>query len=279
MLRQFVREPLAVVGLVVIALWTLAAVFAPVVAPFDPLAQDGPRAVGPSAAHWFGTDQLGRDVFSRVVHGARISLSVGFTVAAVTTVMGGIIGGIAGYFGGIIDDIFMRIVDLFYSFPNIILAMAVVAALGPGLTNAMYAIIIVSWQGYARLVRSQVMSIRQENYVDSTRLLGASSRRALGVDVLPNIAGPGAVLTAMDVGYSILALSGLSFLGLGASPPAPEWGSMVAVGTRNFAHWWVGVFPGFAILTVVVAFNFIGDSLRDVLDPFTARESRVGALS
>ena len=268
------RQPLAMVGASVAILWFLVAVFAPLVAPYDPLEQAFTPLAPPSADHLFGTDELGRDVFSRVIYGARVSLPLGLLLVVLALTIGGILGGLSGYFRGFTDGVVMRTADLVFAFPAIILAMVVTAALGPGLTNAVLALVIVAWPSYARVVRSLVLSVAESEYVWATRLLGSSARRALVREVLPNVVGPVLVLATLDVGNAILLLSGLSFLGLGAQPPAPEWGSMVATGTQYFQFWWMGTFPGLAIFTAVVAFNFIGDSLRDVFDPRTARESR-----
>jgi peptide/nickel transport system permease protein len=268
------RQPLAMVGASVAILWFLVAVFAPLVAPYDPLEQAFTPLASPSADHLFGTDELGRDVFSRVIYGARISLPLGLLLVVLALTIGGILGGLSGYFRGFTDGVVMRTADLVFAFPAIILAMVVTAALGPGLTNAVLALVIVAWPSYARVVRSLVLSVAESEYVWATRLLGSSARRALVREVLPNVVGPVLVLATLDVGNAILLLSGLSFLGLGAQPPAPEWGSMVATGTQYFQFWWIGTFPGLAIFTAVLAFNFIGDSLRDVFDPRTARESR-----
>ena len=268
------RQPLAMVGASVAILWFLVAVFAPLVAPYDPLEQTFTPLAAPSADHLFGTDELGRDVFSRVLYGARISLPLGLLLVVLALTIGGILGGLSGYFRGFTDGVVMRTADLVFAFPAIILAMVVTAALGPGLTNAVLALVIVAWPSYARVVRSLVLSVAESEYVWATRLLGSSARRALVREVLPNVIGPVLVLATLDVGNAILLLSGLSFLGLGAQPPAPEWGSMVATGTQYFQFWWIGTFPGLAIFTAVLAFNFIGDSLRDVFDPRTARESR-----
>jgi len=269
------RRPLALGGLAVIAAWAVIAIFAPLIAPQNPLAQKFTILAGPSAAHWFGTDELGRDVFSRVLFGARITLPLAVILIVVAMVIGAIIGGVAGFFGGWVDNILMRVADLVFAFPGIILALAVAAALGAQLRNAVIAVVVVSWPSYARLVRSLVLSARSAQYVVASRLLGASGVRVLFTDIRPNAAGPVLVLAALDIGNAVLLLSGLSFLGLGAQPPTAEWGAMVAEGTQNFNDWWVGLFPGLAILTVVLAFNFIGDALRDMLDPRTARAVRL----
>jgi peptide/nickel transport system permease protein len=268
------RQPLTLVGIAIAVGWFLVALLAPVLAPYDPLAQDFVPYEAPSRDHLFGTDELGRDVFSRTVYGARISLPLGLLLVVLAATIGGALGAIAGYFRGLADGAVMRLADLVFAFPAIILAMVVTAALGRGLTNAVIALVIVAWPSYARVVRSLVLTVGDSEYVWASRLLGASSRRALVRDVLPNVAGPVLVLATLDVGNAILLLSGLSFLGLGAQPPTAEWGLMVATGAQNFQFWWMGTFPGLAIFTAVLAFNFIGDSLRDVFDPRTARESR-----
>jgi peptide/nickel transport system permease protein len=272
------RQPLSLIGGGVAIAWVLVAISAPLLAPSDPLGQAFQRFLPPGGAHLFGTDELGRDVLSRVLYGARISLPLALLLVALAMTIGSILGGIAGYFGGWVDEVVMRVADLVFAFPTIILAMAVAAALGPDLHNAVLAIVVVSWPAYARVVRGLVLSARQADYVSATRLLGASARRALIVDVLPNVAGPVLVLATLDIGTAVLLLSGLSFLGLGARPPAPEWGAMVAAGAENFDKWWIGMFPGLAILSVVLAFNFVGDTLRDALDPRTARAVRGRAL-
>jgi peptide/nickel transport system permease protein len=264
------RQPLAVVGAVIAVAWILIAIFAPLVAPHDPLAQVFPPNEAPSSAHWFGTDELGRDVLSRVIYGSRISIPVALLLVALAGMIGGVLGAVAGYLRGVADGTVMRVTDLVFAFPAIILAMVVTAVLGGGLRNAALAIVVVAWPAYARVVRGLVLSIGDSEYVQSSRLLGASARSALFKDVLPNIAGPVLVLMTLDLASAILLLSGLSFLGLGAQPPQPEWGSMVATGTQYFQFWWMGTFPGLAIFTAVLAFNFIGDSLRDLFDPQTA---------
>jgi peptide/nickel transport system permease protein len=268
------RQPLTIVGATIAVAWFLVAALAPLLAPHDPLAQTFVPFSSPSADHPFGTDELGRDVLSRVIYGARISLPLGLLLVVLASTVGGILGALAGYFRGLTDGAVMRVTDLVFAFPAIILAMVVTAALGRGLTNAVLALVIVAWPSYARVVRSLVLSIGDSEYVWATRLLGASAFRSLVREVLPNVVGPVLVLATLDIGNAILLLSGLSFLGLGAQPPAPEWGSMVATGTQFFQQWWMGTFPGLAIFTAVLAFNFMGDSLRDVFDPRTARESR-----
>jgi peptide/nickel transport system permease protein len=273
-IRPLARQPLTVAGAAIAVVWLLVAVFAPLVAPYDPLEQSFTPFSPPSTEHLFGTDELGRDVFSRVVYGARISLPLGLLLVVLASTIGGVLGAVGGYFRGWVDGAVMRTADLVFAFPAIILAMVVTAALGRGLTNAVLALVIVAWPSYARVVRSLVLSVGDSEYVWANRLLGASSRRTLVRDVLPNVVGPVVVLATLDVGNAILLLAGLSFLGLGAQPPAAEWGSMVATGTQFFQFWWMGTFPGLAIFTAVLAFNFMGDSLRDVFDPRTARESR-----
>ena len=275
--RRFVRptwrQPLALTGVAIACLWIVIAVFAPLIAPHDPLAQTFTPAQPPSLSHLFGTDELGRDVFSRVVYGARISPPIALLLVGLAAIIGGVLGGVAGYFRGVVDGALMRVVDLFFAFPAIILAMVVTASLGRGLTNAVLALVIVAWPSYARVVRGLVLSVGDSEFVQSARLLGAPARRALFRDVLPNVAGPVFVLATLDLANAILLLSGLSFLGLGAQPPQAEWGSMVATGTQYFQWWWMGTFPGLAIFSVVLAFNFLGDSLRDVFDPQTAWRS------
>jgi ABC-type dipeptide/oligopeptide/nickel transport system permease subunit len=268
------RQPLALIGGTIILVWVILAFFASSIAPYDPLAQTAVKLAAPSTSHWFGTDELSRDVLSRVIYGARISLPLAILLVILTTLIGSIIGAVAGYFGGKIDFIIMRITDMFFAFPGIILAMALAAALGPQLRNAVLAITIVAWPVYARLVRGLILNAKNNEYVKASSLLGSSSLRTLLVDLRPNISGPVFVLSALQVGDALLLLSGLSFLGLGAQPPSAEWGAMVSTGAVNFDKWWVGLFPGLAILTAVLAFNFIGDTLRDALDPRTARALR-----
>ena len=269
-LRPAWRQPLAIVGAVIAFAWIVIAIFTPLIAPHDPLAQTFAPQASPSAKHLFGTDELGRDVFSRVLYGSRVSVPIALLLVGLAAAVGGLVGALAGYFRGIVDGFFMRAADLVFAFPPIVLAMVVAAVLGRGLQNAALAIVVVAWPSYARVVRGLVLSIGDSEYVQSARLLGASARRALFKDILPNIAGPVLVLMTLDLANAILLLSGLSFLGLGAQPPRAEWGSMVADGAQYFQWWWIGTFPGLAIFTAVLAFNFLGDSLRDVFDPQTS---------
>jgi ABC-type dipeptide/oligopeptide/nickel transport system permease subunit len=265
------RQPLALTGLVIAALWVVIAIFAPLIAPYDSLAQNFTPAQSPSWSHLFGTDELGRDVFSRVIDGSRVSLPIALVLVGLAAAIGSTVGAVAGYFRGVADGGLMRLTDLVFAFPPIILAMVVAAVLGKGLFNAALAIVVVAWPSYARVTRGLVLSVGDAEYVQSARLLGASARKTLFRDVLPNVAGPIFVLATLDLANAILLLSGLSFLGLGAQPPKAEWGSMVAEGTQYFQWWWIGTFPGLAIFSVVLAFNFLGDSLRDLFDPRTAR--------
>jgi peptide/nickel transport system permease protein len=269
-LRPAWRQPLAVVGTVIAIGWLVVAILAPYIAPHDPLAQIYPPSQSPSSAHLFGTDELGRDVLSRVLYGSRISVPIALLLVTLAAAIGGVIGGLAGYFRGVVDGVSMRLVDLVFAFPPIILAMVVAAVLGRGLQNAALAIVVVAWPSYARVVRGLVLSVGDSEYVESARLLGSSARRTLFRDVVPNVAGPVLVLATLDLANAILLLSGLSFLGLGAQPPDAEWGSMVAEGAQYFQWWWIGTFPGLAIFTAVLAFNFLGDSFRDLFDPQTS---------
>ena len=269
LVRPAWRQPLALMGATIAIAWLIIAIFAPLIAPSNPLAQTFTPSSSPSWHHLFGTDELGRDVLSRVIYGSRVSLPIALVLVGLAAMIGGLVGALAGYFRGFVDGFVMRSADLVFAFPPIILAMVVAAVLGRGLRNAALAIVVVAWPSYARVVRGLVLSVGDTEYVQAARLLGAPARRTLFRDVLPNVAGPVFVLMTLDLANAILLLSGLSFLGLGAQPPQAEWGSMVADGTQYFQWWWMGTFPGLAIFTVVLAFNFLGDSLRDIFDPRT----------
>ena len=266
--RRFVRNPGTVIGTVLALLLVLVAVLAPLLAG-DPLVQHlSQRLQPPSAHHWFGTDQLGRDVWSRVVWGSRISLRIGFVVVAVALGVGGTVGLLAGMLGGFWDELLMRVTDIFLAFPALILAMAISAALGPSLGNVMIAVAAVSWPNYARLLRAQVLAVRTLDYVEASRSLGAARWRQAFLHVLPNTITPLLVQASFDIGSAILTAAGLGFIGFGAQPPIPEWGAMVS-DTRNFINEapWASSAPALAILVTVLAFNLLGDGLRDVLDP------------
>lgn len=265
------RRPGAVFGIAVLVGWLLVAALAPLIAPGSPTAPSANELLPPSASHWFGTDELGRDVLSRVLYGARLSLPLALLLVALASVAGSSIGAFAGLAGGLIDSTVMRVTDMFFAFPSIVLTMAFAAALGPSLQSAVLAVVIVSWPPYTRLVRGLVVTMRSSNYLAVSRLLGVSSARLLTRDVLPNVAGPILVVAMLDIGGAVLLLAGLSFLGLGAQPPAAEWGAMVSGATQYFSDWWMGLFPGLAIATVVFGVNMIGDALRDYFDPRSLR--------
>jgi ABC-type dipeptide/oligopeptide/nickel transport system permease subunit len=268
------RQPLALIGAAIGVAWLAVSIFAPLLAPHDPLAQNFVPLQHPSHSHLFGTDELGRDVLSRVLYGARLSLPLALLLVSLSLAVGLVLGLAAGYFRGVADGVVMRLTDLVFAFPAIILAMVVTASLGPSIRNAVLALVFVSWPTYARVVRGLVLATADAEYVQASRLIGASARSALFRVVLPNVIGPVIVLATLDLGNAILLLAGLSFLGLGAQPPAPEWGQMVSQGTENFQFWWLSTFPGLAIFTAVLAFNFVGDSLRDIFDPRTSGGGR-----
>jgi peptide/nickel transport system permease protein len=259
---------LGVAGTVIILVWGAVAALAPRVAPHSPLQVDVlARLKSPSAEHPFGTDSLGRDVLSRVILGARVSLPAGFVVVLLAAGFGTIYGGVAAYGGAKTEELQMRVTDLFLSFPPLLLAMAIAAALGKGVLNTIVAMAIVWWPKYARLARSLVLVQRSLEYVEAARALGQGAGRTLLRHIVPNAIGPVVALVALDVGNAMITFAGLSFLGLGVVPPTPEWGAMVSEGQVLIDQWWVSTFPGLAIFTVVVGFNFLGDALRDWLDP------------
>lgn len=261
---------MAAAGMVLVAVFVVFAVFAPWIAPKDPAAIDLPsRLQGPSAAHWFGTDELGRDIISRVVYGARISMLVGSSVVAGSLLLGLIFGCIAGYYGGYTDRFFNVIVmNAFLSFPGILLAIAFVAFLGPGIINLILALCIGGWVGYARLVRGQVLAVKEKEFVEAARALGASDWRIITRHILPNIIQPVIVQAAIGMAGAVLAEATLSFLGLGVPPPTASWGSMLNDGRSHlFDAPHLVLFPAAAVMLAVLSFNFIGDALRDYMDP------------
>jgi len=235
----------------------------------DPVLLVGRRLTPPSAAHWLGTDALGRDVLSRTLHGVQHSLPIALVVILSAVAIGATFGAIGGFLGGLADAAVMRLVDITLSFPPILLAMAVTASLGPGLWHAAIAMIIVWWPIYARLMRAQVLAVKEREHVEAAVAAGASAPRTLFAHILPLCWSPILVSATMDFGQVVLLIASLSFIGLGASPPTPEWGQMIAEGAQKFYHWWIAFGPGMAILSVVLGFNFLGDALRDILDPRT----------
>jgi peptide/nickel transport system permease protein len=246
----------------------LIAAFAPLIAPFDPLAQAlDKRLLPPSSTNWFGTDALGRDIFSRIVYGTRITLVIVLLVVVTVGPFGLLIGAISGYYGGWVDRLLMRITDVFLAFPRLVLALAFVAALGPGIVNAIIAIAITTWPPYARVARAETMVIRNQDYIAAMRLQGASQARIIWKHVVPMCMSSLIVRTTFDMAGIILTAAGLGFLGLGAQPPMPEWGAMISAGREQiFDQWWVATFPGVAICIVALGFNLLGDGLRDVMD-------------
>ncbi len=258
--------PTAMIGALILLFWiftVLTIQFWPLANPLDMV---GRRLQPPSAAHWLGTDALGRDVFSRTMHGAVWSIPIAFLVVACAVAVGSVLGALSGFFGGWTDGIIMRLVDVTVAFPPILLAMAVAAMLGPGLTNASVAMVIVWWPIYARLMRAQVLEVKEREHVEAAIAGGAGPLRVLRVHVLPLCWTPTLINATMDFGQVVLLAASLSFIGLGAKPPSPEWGSMISEGATRFYSWWIAFGPGMAILTVVLATSFLGDGLRDVFD-------------
>jgi peptide/nickel transport system permease protein len=270
--RWLRRYGLAALGGAVIALWALAALLAPWIMPYPPdVVNVAGRLQPPSALHWLGTDVLGRDVLTRVIFGARTSLAVGFVVVLLAGVFGSLLGAVAAYVRGWAEEALMRVTDLVFCFPPIILAMAIAAALGIGTRNTVIAMLVVWWPKFARLARSLVIGQRSAEYVAAAQAIGFGPAHILLRQIVPNAIGPLIVVTTLDLGNAILVFAGLSFLGLGVVPPTPEWGSMVSEGRELVNQWWVATFPGLAILTVVIGFNFVGDGIRDWLDPHARR--------
>ncbi len=271
--KRAFRNPLSATGLALSGFFLFLAIFSPWIVPVDPLAMDpAVRLAPPSIDHWFGTDSGGRDVFSRVAVGAQYSLVASLAILIIATVVGSLIGLTSGYFGGFVDEILMRLTDMFLAFPALVLAMGAAAALGPSLLNAVLAISMVWWPWYARLVRGQTLVIKNQLYVEAARAVGATGPRIAYKHILRNCWSPIIVQMSLDLGYAVLTLAGLSFIGLGAQPPTPEWGTMVSQGRDYFLdQWWIVTFPGVAIFLAVMAFNLLGDGLQESLTPEQSR--------
>jgi peptide/nickel transport system permease protein len=263
------HNPLATLGLVIVLVLILTAVFAPVIAPHSPIGQElANRLQPPSSEHLMGTDELGRDIYSRVVYGSRITLMIVLLVAVISAPIGLVVGAISGYFGGWTDRVLMGVTDVFLSMPKLILALAFVAALGPGVENAIIAIAITAWPAYARIARAETLTFRNSEFIAAVQMQGASAARIISAHILPLCTSSMIIRVTLDMAGIILTAAGLGFIGLGAQPPLPEWGAMISRG-RTFIldQWWVATMPGFAIIIVSLGFCFLGDGLRDVLDP------------
>lgn len=275
-LPRLAAKPFAIAGLVVISLMFLVSLFAPLIAPYDPAELDLYHVLmPPSLQHPFGTDDLGRDVLSRVIYGTRISLKVGFVSVGIAVTIGSIVGLIAGYYGGWVDALLMRGVDIMLCFPTFFLILAVIALLEPSIWYIMLIIGLTSWMGVARLVRAEVLSVKERDYVMAARSIGASDLRILFVHVLPNSLSPALVYATLGIAGAILTESALSFLGIGVQPPTPSWGNILTAGKEYIEFgWWLSLFPGMTILVTVLAYNLLGEGLRDILDPRSGLENR-----
>ncbi len=267
--RRLLRNPSSLIGLVIVTLLILMALFAPLLATHDPDAQDlARRLAAPSAGHWLGTDQFGRDLYSRLLYGARPTLAVVLLVVILAAPLGFVVGLLAGYFGGIVEAVLMRITDIVMAFPRLVLALALVAVMKPGLINAVIAIAVTAWPPYARLARAEALALRKADFVEAARGLGMGWRGIVFGQIMPLCLAAVAIRATLDMAGIILTAAGLGFLGLGAQPPLAEWGAMIAQGRdQAFDAWWVAAVPGLAILIVSLGFNLLGDGLRDVLDP------------
>ena len=270
---QLSANRLAMLGLAIVIVLLLTAAFAPWIATHSPTAQSlSDRLQPPSAAHWLGTDELGRDIFSRIVYGSRLTLYVVGLVVIIVGPVGLLVGTVAGYFGGWVDTVLMRITDIFLAFPRLILALAFVAALGPGIENAIIAIAITAWPPYARMARAETLTVRNADFIAAARIQGAGPVRIISRHIVPMCLSSVIVRLTLDMAGIILTAAGLGFLGLGAQPPLPEWGAMISTGRHYLLdQWWVATMPGLAIFTVSLGFNLLGDGLRDVLDPRNVR--------
>lgn len=267
--KKALRNPSTLLGFSLIITFLFVAILGPSIASHDPLAIDVfNKLKPPSRKHFMGTDELGRDIFSRVVYGTRQTLQAGVTIVSIALVIGTLLGAIAGFWGGITEMLIMRTVDVFMAFPYLVLALAVAAALGPSLIHAVIALSVAWWPWYTRLVRGQILSVKENVYVEAEKAVGTSSLRILFRHILPNCMSPVVVLATLDMGMAIIMAAGLSFIGVGAQPPSPEWGAMLSTG-RNYltTAWWYPTFPGIALSLAVLGFNLLGDSFRDLLDP------------
>ncbi|WP_448820398.1 nickel transporter permease [Cetobacterium sp.] len=269
--KNLKRNKMALFGLIILVIIVLLAIFADQIANYDQVVIKQNlkmRLKPPSAQHWLGTDEFGRDIFARLIHGARVSLKVGLIAVGIAIVVGGFLGAIAGYYGDKLDNVIMRVMDIFLAVPSILLAIAIVSALGPNLLNLMIAVSISSIPRYARIVRASVLSIRDQEFVEAARAIGAGDARIIFRHIIPNSLAPVIVQGTLGVANAILSTAGLSFIGLGIQPPAPEWGSMLSGGRQYLRYaWWVTTFPGVAIMITILSLNLLGDGLRDALDP------------
>ena len=262
------RNPLTLIGLATVLMWLLIMLTAPQISPYSHLKQSlDDRLQTPNNAYLMGTDELGRDIFSRVLWGARITIPASLAVVVIGSLLGIVIGALSGYIGGLVDEVMMRVTELFMAFPPIILAMAITAALGPDIKNAVLALLVVWWPGYARMMRALVLTGKTQEYVEAARSTGAGGPYILFRTILPNCIAPAVIMATLEIGNAIIAFASLSFIGLGPDPSSPEWGRMSSDGIDFFDQWWMWLFPGLAIASLVMAFNFIGDGLRDILDP------------
>jgi ABC-type dipeptide/oligopeptide/nickel transport system permease subunit len=269
--RTLLRNRMAVAGGAVVLFWALVSILAPLIARYDPISsQDAYRTLAaPSSAHLLGTDEVGRDLFSRLLYGGRASLGIGVGVVGAGVLLGLLLGGISGFAGGAVDEVIMRLADIVLAFPILVLAMAVSAALGPSLFNVALAMGLVWWPTYARVVRGLVLELKEREFVTAARAVGVGEWRILWRTVLPNTVGAVVILATLDVGNAILTVAGLSFIGFGVPAPHPEWGAIISEAQKYPDQWWLAVFPGIAIFTAIIGFNFFGDAVRDALDPRT----------
>ena len=267
--RYLQQRPLAFVGFFLVSALVFVAAFAPLLAPYDPNDINlSDKLMAPNSKYWLGTDQVGRDLLSRIIYGCRLSVLTGFIILSATTVIGSVLGVISGYLGGVLDEVLMRIADFFMAFPYLILAMAIAFSLGASMQNAIFAVIIVFWPSYARLIRGQVMSIREEDFVVAAHAIGASNLRILLRHILPQTWSSLVIKFSLDMGFAIVALASLGFIGLGAQPPTPEWGTMIAESRLYIlTAWWYPFFPGLAIFLAIVGFNLSGDAIQELIEP------------